>query len=334
MPVELYRDEASWLGARDKRIQASEAPALLGHGYQSLLELWIKKTGRAYQGGDEPNRLRFDVGHDLEPRLQKVAEERLGLPLADPGDYTIFIDPECDYRAATLDRLALKPTKDVLELGPTERNAILMTWLDDKLPLKEVVEAPVELKTVAIHQRDAWQAEPTPYVLLQVQWQMLVTGLPKAWVAAIFGLGEDSGVYAVEAHPAIQTMLMEEAERFWKHVQNDTPPAADGTESARRALTSLFPKDSGKTITLSEPFLGIAEHRKQLKEILRAKQTELEELENRIRQAMGDATVAVVPGYPKAFRWQVEKRHEPAREARDLFPRVLREVAIPKGAVQ
>lgn len=82
--------------------------------------------------------------------------------------------------------------------------------------------------------------------------------------------------------------------QFWAYVETDTPPPADGSDSADQALRSLFPKDNGETIdlshdvSLSQAFTDLQRVRHTLDN---AKKEEAK-LKHRLQQAMGTATLA------------------------------------------
>ncbi|MDX5319340.1 MAG: endonuclease, partial [Actinomycetes bacterium] len=93
---------------------------------------------------------------------------------------------------------------------------------------------------------------------------------------------------------AIARLVVLEA-RFWEYVETDTPPPTDGSESSARALRKLYP-GGGDTVDLrGDPALGQAlEDLRLLRDELDVKQATAETLRQRIQQAMGDASRAVL----------------------------------------
>jgi putative phage-type endonuclease len=59
--------------------------------------------------------------------------------------------------------------------------------------------------------------------LIQVQHYLLVSGLPLADVAALFG-GSDFRIYTVEADRELQEMIVDGEHEFWERVQKAVPP--------------------------------------------------------------------------------------------------------------
>jgi predicted phage-related endonuclease len=78
--------------------------------------------------------------------------------------------------------------------------------------------------------------------------------------------------------------------RFWEHVETDTPPPADGSESSARALRHLY-RDKGTVLD----FTGNADLERAfdalvtLRAELEAKGQEAERFKQPIQQAMGGA---------------------------------------------
>ena len=90
---------------------------------------------------------------------------------------------------------------------------------------------------------------------------MLVTGAPKATIACLLG-GQRLVWCDVERDEETIRRIIYHGERFWRAVQERTPPAPDGTESAKRALEiaaagRYWQMAKGK-IRDSEPLYGAA----------------------------------------------------------------------------
>jgi len=80
---------------------------------------------------------------------------------------------------------------------------------------------------------------------------------------------------------------------FWGHVESDTPPPADGSESAARALRQLYQgNDTTLDFTGDVGLGGTFDALVALGEEIAAKEREAERLRQTIQQAMGDASKA------------------------------------------
>ena len=299
--VPATREE--WLTERQRGIGGSDAPSLLGQGYRSLLELWCDKTGRT-TAPDEPN-YRLSAGHALEPLVAEMAETRMGVQLTDPGDYTIFQMAGSGTPCfATLDRVILS------DAG--------------------LIREPVELKTSSYFMRPQWDGEPPLYPQLQLQWQLMVTGLQVGHIACLFGLGEDEAVYTLERNPAVIDLLHDRAEKFWQCVRTDTPPEADGTKGAERALKLIYPRDTGRVVALADEYGELLAARQALEAEIEQREKALGKINNKFREALADASWGLLPGGEKVVSWRLETRRMPPMPARTIQNRILRIQKRPK----
>jgi predicted phage-related endonuclease len=131
-------------------------------------------------------------------------------------------------------------------------------------------------------------------VQLQVQHQLAVTGKRAADVAVLL-CGQQLAVHRIERDDELITRLVPLEAQFWQYVMSDTPPPADGSESADRALRHLYPGNAGATVDftgdprLSAVFSDLVSVRAEIET-----RTELESrLKQIIQQAMGDASRAL-----------------------------------------
>jgi predicted phage-related endonuclease len=151
----------------------------------------------------------------------------------------------------------------------------------------------LECKTAGINGARLWKNGVPEYVQVQVMHQLAVTGKAAADVAVLIG-GQELRIHRIERDEAQIAALITLERQFWQYVQTDTPPPADGSDSADLALRCLYPQDNGASIDfsrdthLSSSFADLV--------ALRAHLTEQEKLEaqlkQRLQQAMGDATRA------------------------------------------
>ncbi|GAB2458585.1 YqaJ viral recombinase family protein [Comamonas humi] len=215
----------TWLDVRRQGIGSSDAAAAVGLSpYQSQLELWMHKTGKA----------------DL-------------LPKVDPSDETSPL-----YWGTLLEPIvAAHYTK---RTGNKVRrvNAVLghprIPWMLANID-REVIGAPdvqiLECKTAGIHGARLWKDGVPEYVQLQVMHQLAVTGKQAADVAVLIG-GQELRIHRIERDEAMIEQLISLEEQFWGWVQREEQPPADASDSADMALRCLYPRDTGDTIDLSE----------------------------------------------------------------------------------
>ncbi|ONZ31129.1 endonuclease, partial [Burkholderia cenocepacia] len=234
--------------------------------YMSALELWLDKTGRAD-----------------------------GLPRPDPDDTT-----SPTYWGTLLEPIvAASYTK---QTGNRVRrvNAVLR---HPSIPFmlanidREIVGAPdvqiLECKTAGEFGARLWRDGVPEYVQIQVQHQLAVTGKAAAHVAVLL-CGQALEVHRIDRDDALIGRLVELEARFWRFVETDTPPPADGSESADRALRHLYP-GNGETVDfsddhrLSSVFADLVAVRAEIE----TRQQLEAQFKQTIQQAMGDANRAV-----------------------------------------
>jgi predicted phage-related endonuclease len=334
--VEVYPDRGKWLEARGRGIGSSDAPTILGYGYESSLELWGRLTGKLQPKPSNDN-LRMRFGKAAESFIHGETEQALRTTLVHPGDFTVWRSTARPWQSATIDRLVTKPDADLRQALARMKKRTQAAALE-RLVRRGVIAGPGEFKTVsgfAVNggtrdELSGWGEEPPAYVLIQVQHQLAVTGLSEAWVSALVGSGDELLTYHLAAHPGLQERLLEAEEAFWRLVQEDRPPAVDGSDKTRQALSDLFPADDGGEIVLGPEFVAVH----QRLELAKGREAESKkartEAENEIKLAMGTSTRAVVVapepgiGAVAAYQWKVEPRS--AYSVAASKPRVLRSV--------
>lgn len=262
---DLSRGE--WLEARKSGIGGSDAAAAIGLSpYMSPLELWLDKTGR-------------DVG----------------LARPDPHDTT-----EPVYWGTLLEPIVAAAYTQQTGNRVRKVNAVLQ---HPTIPFmlanidREIVGVPgvqiLECKTAGEFGTRLWRDGVPEYVQLQVQHQLAVTGKTAADVAVLL-CGQTLEVHRIERDDALIARLIELEARFWQFVESDTPPPADGSESAGRALRHLYPGNGGAVDftddrMLSSTFADLVTVRAEIE----ARQQIEAKLKQTIQQSMGEAIRAV-----------------------------------------
>lgn len=260
---DLNRDQ--WLTVRKGGIGSSDAASAVGlNPYKSQLELWMEKTGR---------------------------DDRL--PKTDPNDETSPM-----YWGTLLESIvAAHYTK---RTGNKVRriNAVLQhpkePWMLANLD-REVISAPdvqiLECKTAGINGARLWKDGVPEYVQLQVMHQLAVTGKQAADVAVLI-CGQELQVHRIERDEAMISRLVELERQFWRYVELDQAPPADGSDSADVALRCLYPQDSGQILDLTQDLEMSAAFSDLLavRQVLTTNSLLEAQLKQRIQQRMGDAT--------------------------------------------
>lgn len=258
-----------WLAVRKQGIGSSDAAAAVGlNPYQSQLELWLIKTGR--DGGlpkadphDEESPMYW--GNILEPIVAAHYTKRTGNRVRRINAVLQHPDADKAWMLANIDR-------EVIGAGDVQI---------------------LECKTAGINGARLWKEGVPEYIQLQVQHQLAVTGKATADVAVLLG-GQHLEVHRIERDEGLIKRLIALERDFWHFVETQTPPPADGSESADMALRCLYPSDDGKTVdfsldrNLSATFADLISIRQSIAE---AEQLEAQ-FKQTLQQAMGDASRA------------------------------------------
>ena len=265
---DLPRDD--WLAVRKQGIGSSDAGAAVGlNPYQSPLELWMVKTGRdgnlpKVDPQDEESPMYW--GNILEPIVAAHYTRRSGNRVRRINAVLQHPDPTNAWMLANIDREVI---------GASDVQIL-------------------ECKTAGINGAKLWKEGVPEYVQVQVMHQLAVTGKQAADVAVLIG-GQHLEIHRIERDETMIAQLIQLEREFWRYVEADTPPPADGSESAELALRCLYLQDTGNTVdfshdrNLSATFADLVSVRQTLAdtEQLEAK------LKQTLQQAMGDASMAI-----------------------------------------
>lgn len=259
-------ERADWLEVRKNGIGGSDAAAAVGLSpYKSQLELWLEKTGRdADLPKPDPNDTAEPVywGTLLEPIVAAAYTRQTGNRVRKVN--AVLQHPDIPFMLANLDR--------------------------------EVVGVPgvqiLECKTAGEFGTRLWNEGVPEYVQLQVQHQLAVTGKQAADVAVLL-CGQRLEVHRIQRDDELIARLIPLEAQFWEYVTSDTPPLADGTVSAERALRCLYPgnadtADFSNDRRLSAAFADLVALRADIK----TREEQAERLRQTLMQAMGDASLA------------------------------------------
>lgn len=263
---DLSRD--AWLDVRKRGIGSSDSSAAIGlNPYKSPLELWLEKTNRdqhlAKPNPDDDSAPVF-WGVVLEPVVASQYQRRSGNKVRKVN--AVLQHPEIPWMLANIDREVVG-SADVQIL---------------------------ECKTAGINGAKLWRDGVPKYVEVQVMHQLAVTGKQAADVAVLLG-GQQLEVYRIERDELLIKHLIELERQFWHYVETDTPPPADGSDSAERALRLLYPEDDGEELdftqdqALNEAFFTLKQVRHTQAE-LNQRESELKQM---LQQAIGSASKAL-----------------------------------------
>ena len=299
-PSDIPEDE--WLALRKTGIGGSDLAALLGmNKYTSARELYLEKRGEL---PDLP-RSEFLIraarwGNLHEPliaaefaRQHEVKTQRIGLIRhVDDG-----------YRLANLDRKVLGCPN-----GPCG----------------------LEIKNRSAYKASEWGESGDPdgvpdIEALQTHHYLAVTGYRHFHVGVLIN-GNDDRYYRVERDEELVADVVAMEQAFWKRIQDGDPPPLDGSDAAAELLSSLWSADEGAELVLAP---GDAEslltRRAALKDEAATVATNLTEVENQLKELLGDAEIAVSEG-AQIYTWK-RNGAVSAKRLREQYPDVAAKYA-------
>ena len=263
-----HLDRDQWLAVRKGGIGSSDAASAVGlNPYKSQLELWMEKTGR-----------------DSD------------LPKVDPKDQSSPM-----YWGTLLESIVA--AHYTMRSGHKVRriNAVLQhpkePWMLANIDREVLGTADVQIlecKTAGMNGARLWKEGVPEYVQLQVHHQLAVTGKQAADVAVLL-CGQELQIHRIERDEGMISRLVDLERQFWTYVETDTPPPADGSDSADVALRCLYPQDTGQTIDLSQDLEMSAAFSDlvAVRQLLTTNTTLESHLKQRIQQRLGEASKAV-----------------------------------------
>jgi putative phage-type endonuclease len=271
-----------WLEARRQGIGGSDAPVVLGLSpWKSPLALWAEKTGLA-EPEDISEKEYVEWGHILEEPIARKYVQLTGRTLIDHGRHYIFRNwPLRDYMICTIDR-EIMPAPD--KPGP----GIL------------------SIKTVAAFKSGEWEEEPPLMYQVQIQHEICVTNHEWGSFAVLIG-GQKFGWCDAERNQRFCSYLIEKEEEFWDGVIRGIPPEPDASDSTREALRRMYPEDTGESIELPPEAITWDEQLQFAKAEIKAAEQRKQEAENKLKAAIGNATIGILPG-GGGYSWRANPR--------------------------
>lgn len=186
---------------RRKFIGGSDAAAIMGLSrYKGAYQLWLEKTGREEQEDiSEKESVRFGVL--LEGTVAQEWARRHNAKVRRVNERIVHHD--FPFIRAQIDR-------------------------------RIVGGGILECKTASLRFADEWTDTMPVHYWVQVQHQLMVTGIDEAWVACLVG-GQELKEYHVPRNEEFISAMIEKELEFWDCVTEDTPPEATTVAEARQA---------------------------------------------------------------------------------------------------
>jgi len=253
-----------WLAYRNLGIGGSDASVVCGiNKYKSPIQLWMEKTGQLPP--EEAGEAAY-WGTRLESVVREEFTLRTGIKVISVNQ--ILQSREYPFMLANVDGVCRCPTHG-----------------------KCIFEA----KTANAFKAGEWEGDSVPQeYILQIQHYLCVTGYSGAYIAALIG-GNTFQWKFVERDEEIISMLIKYEKDFWTHVQDDVPPALDGSEACAKFLSQQYPH----SIPLSKAILpdnaaDLIRQYSEADEQLDALTKQKQKATNLLKQMLGENEMGIV----------------------------------------
>lgn len=205
-----------WLDRRRRSIGGSDASAILCmNQYTSPYTVWADKLGKLPPKEDNEA---MRIGRDLEDYVAKRFTEETGKKLR--RENNIIINPDIPFSHANVDRMVVGE------------------------------DAGFEAKTTSVLNLKKFKNGEYPeHYYVQCVHYMMVTGC-KRWYLGVLILGVGFKWFVIERDEGEIEALRKSEEDFWKYVERQTPPPADGTKSTSDTITAIYPDSNDGHVNL------------------------------------------------------------------------------------
>ena len=262
-----------WLELRHQDVTSTEVSAIFGGSpYLSMFELYHQKIA------DEPTMIeeneRMKWGKMLEPIIAEgVAKERSIQIKALEGCYAR--DPEARM-GASFDYAILS------EANPGKSEGIL------------------EIKNVdGLVFRNKWEdGDPPPHIEMQVQYQLEITGMRYALLAALVG-GNHLHVVRIDRNTEMGSAMRTAVARFWEMVDAKNEPEPVYEQDAQRIIDMLVSVKEGLEVNLTTNLeaTGLAQEYAEARDAEKEADQKKKVAKAKLLELLGPAQTAYLNGY-------------------------------------
>jgi predicted phage-related endonuclease len=266
----IFNNKSDWLDQRLSDITSSDVASLFGLGRDSYYKLFqIKKHHIVIDEDNEYMR----IGRAIEPFIAQIACERieqdLGCKIKKKEEYIRI--PE--LRAGSSFDYVSKNYQDefLVEIKNVDGFIFSRDW--KKNEIGELI--------------------PPYQIELQVQHQMLVSGINTCYIAALVG-GNRFELIKRGANEAIQQHITDRVNQFWKDIENMEDVSPDfSNKKDIEFFEKYIEKKEPKILVAKQPVVDMIESYKQYRDSKRHIEEELDKLKTQISLETGDADTIV-----------------------------------------
>lgn len=258
---------------RTKFIGGSDIAAVMGMSrWKTPLQLWGEKTGKV-EPADLSGVEAVELGTELEDFVAKKFERTTGMKVRRAPQ--VYEHKEHDFIRCQVDRL--------------------ITGTDELL----------EVKTCSAWKSKEWDGEEIPQeYILQVQFQLGITGRSKGWIAVLIG-GQSFRYKEIPFDSELFAQLVSNAIKFWDMVENEIPPMACGDDN--ESIVDIYPTASEQMQQIDELNSKIA-HLQELKMHIAELENQQAAIEAEVKQVIGESAGFKTAEYVVKWTPQISKR--------------------------
>lgn len=271
-----------WFAFRARYLTASQVPAAAGlDPYMTALELYLEKTGVVVTDAD--NTMTRRGRHMESVGISLLMEENPDWEIRYPLNM-VFAD----------DALGLSATPDAV--GITDQPGLT------NIQIKVVAKPEFERR---------WNGRPPEGVEIQTLTEAMLMDVQQSLVVAVVvdAYSLDIHSFPVPRHEAAEARVKAIAAEFHDNLRTGRRPPADYGRDAK-TLAKLYP------VSVPEPVLDLTgdnrlpdrlARRFELKQVIDVAQTEVDDIDTEIRDKLGEAERAVVPGWKLTLKTEHRK---------------------------
>jgi len=244
-------------------IGGSDIAAVMGVSpWKTPLQLWAEKTGQV-EPEDLSDKENIHFGTILEDVVAKEFERRTDMKVRRaPKNY---VHPDYDYMRCQVDRL--------------------ITGSEDLL----------ECKTASAWNAKAWEGDEIPLsYILQVSWQLMITGRKVGYIAVLIG-GQKFLWKKIEADYELFGNMRDAAIQFWGMVKNNIPPVAMPADNS--FMVELYPNAGDQMKAATQDVIDAIAMLQQTKAQIADLEDTKKGIEAQLKEIIGDNLGIDTPEY-------------------------------------
>lgn len=264
MDSDLNRDRSKYIGGADVAAILGVSPWKDG----SPFLLYQKKIGAFVEEITPEKQQLFNRGHRWEPIVVEMLIDELrdqGHEVEIIGRNQFYNDPEYPFLAAEIDLELLVDGEEVNAEAKTVSPFAVKLWGDegsDNVPI---------------------------YYAAQVMHGLMIKPRRRCVVAALTGFDDRPRIHWIERDEETIAGIREREIEFWQRIQDRNPPDPETADDVKW----LYQRDLGVTTEATNELANLCFDLKLLKQRMKDDEKHKEDLELKIKLAMGDAAALV-----------------------------------------